>query len=49
MSKKFYDNIVGYTCGNLEQNTVIARYLTTRTSLFQMTVLRQTSAIVAFE
>ena len=49
MSKNSYDNIVGYTCGNLEQNTVIAGYLTTLTSLFQMTVLSATSAILAFE
>ena len=49
MSKNFYDNIVGYTCGNLEQNTVIAGYLTTRTSLLRLTVLSQTSAILAFE
>ena len=49
MSKNSYDTIVGYTCGNLEQNTVIAGYLTTLTSLFQMTVLSATSAILAFE
>ena len=49
MSKNSYDNIVGYTRGNLEQNTVIAGYLTTRTSLFHMTVLSTTSAILAFK
>ena len=49
MSENSYDNIVGHTCGNLWQNTVIARYLTTRTSLSQMTVLSQRSVICAFE